>query len=347
MRNDCSGKINLIWSFIRTKCGALNGGGLNRGVLLTCMVIAIVGSCFAKAFSEPADAETPGMVVRQVLPSNTAGAIDTFSGADFQHWVWYSPTAIDRHQLLVFLPGTGGKGKGSGKFNKAAANCGYHVVSLAYPDAISISKFRNSDDPSAFSKARMNVIAGAAPYGRLQVNRANSIENRLIALLRYLAKQYPREHWEQFLDAHQNPTWDKLVLAGQSQGGGHACFIAIKMHKVARVLMFGAPKDYNLHFDKPGQWLSQESVTPINRFFCFNHSDDSHNGCTYQQQVRNYRALGLLPTYKVFNVDVAAPPFEHTRLLTSTVQQDEPHGAPVHDPRYKPVWMYMLLEPVE
>jgi pimeloyl-ACP methyl ester carboxylesterase len=42
----------------------------------------------------------------------------------------------------------------------------------------------------------------------------------------------------------------RMILAGHSQGGGHAAFIAMR-HEVARVLMFGSPKDFSTRFNQP------------------------------------------------------------------------------------------------
>jgi hypothetical protein len=118
-------------------------------------------------------------------------------------------------------------------------------------------------------------------------------------------------------------------------------------HKVARVLMFGGPKDYSRKLDRPGAWLSDEKATPLDRFFCFNHTGDGKNGCTYPQQLENYKAMKLAPRYRVVDVDAEKAPFRHTRLLTSTRKVENPHTGPVSLKEYRDVWVYLLNEPVE
>lgn len=284
--------------------------------------------------------------VRGILPSATDSRIDTFTGEGWEHWVYFNPAAMERHQLVVFLPGTGGKGHGAKAFNNLAANQGFHVISLAYPTAVSMSAFHDLADPDAFLKARENVIYGKAPYRKLKINEANSIQNRLLKLIQHLAAQFPKEHWEQYLAGPGAIAWSKLILTGQSQGGGHAALMAMQ-HEVSRVLMFGAPKDFNIHFNQPARWFSGPSATPLNRFFSFVHVADAGHGCSYAQQLENYRTMKLLPQYPVINVDDHSAPYEHSRLLTSKRPQENPHGSVIQDREYATAWKYLLIEPVK
>ena len=164
-------------------------------------------------------------------------------------------------------------------------------------------------------------------------------------MLHYLSDKYPTENWRQFL-RKEAIDYGKLILAGQSQGGGHAALMAYQ-HEVPRVLMFGSPKDFNIHFNKPAKWFSGASSTPLNRFFSFVHSLDEGHGCTYQQQLENYRAMKLLPQYPVVDVDTTSAPFRHSRLFTSNLAGVPPHGCVISNTTFLPVWKYMLEEPVE
>ena len=81
------------------------------------------------------------------------------------------------------------------------------------------------------------------PICRSRFPGGESIENRTVKLLRYLEQKHPDDEWGQFLQGDQL-AWNKIVIGGMSQGGGHA-LIATR-HLVARVLCFGGPKDYSL-----------------------------------------------------------------------------------------------------
>ena len=55
---------------------------------------------------------------------------------------------------------------------------------------------------------------------------AESIVARLVAALRALDRQAPREGWGAYLDGDQ-PRWDRILVSGLSQGAGMAAFIRV------------------------------------------------------------------------------------------------------------------------
>lgn len=263
-----------------------------------------------------------------ILPSATDPAIKTF---DSPHAIYINRDIVvdqsrnlpqDRHQLLLWITGTGGKAQGAAVgFCNLAANLGCHVVSIMYPDDIPASACANDSNPNSFENFRMAIIRGGhAVYqnGRKEIfiERPESIENRLIKLLLRLKAIRPKEHWEPFLNDDGTIKWESIAVAGQSQGGGHAALIGIK-HRVARVLCFGSPKDFNKKLNAPAAYYSVESATPKNRFFSFNHLQDSV-GCTQEQLQRNLKALELNAFGSPVDAATENPPYNHTRILTTS-----------------------------
>ena len=296
----------------------------------------------------------------QVPPNMTDPAITNFN---FPHTIYVNreivvshkpDLAADRHQLLLFIPGThvpgGPRGdKGPSGFLQLAANLGYHAAKLVYPDETAAAQVCNNDkDPLAFESFRMSIIAGSSsPH--IEVSRTDSIENRLIKLLLLLKQIRPKERWEQFLNEDGGIKWESIVVAGQSQGGGHAALIAIK-HRVARVICTGAPKDYSHALDKPVAWYLEASATPKGRFFAFNHLQDRMGDCSLKQQMENLKALGL-NEFGAADVDTDKPPYRHARILTTNypggqVSSGEAHSSVIAKELFKDVWSYMLTEPV-
>jgi hypothetical protein len=266
-----------------------------------------------------------------------------------------------RHELLLWLGGTGGRQQGAQGFANLAAGLGYHVVTLVYPNDIPATACARDSDPEAFENFRLAIIhGGRAGYqnGRkaIDIEKHDSIEHRLTKLLEYLQRHRPEEDWGQFLDAQGGIRWESMAVAGQSQGGGHAALIGIK-HRVARVMCFGSPKDYSRALDAPAAWYGKVSATPKGLFFAFNHHQDPI-GCTPQQLMANLRALGLDAYGPPADVDVDAPPYRHARILYTNypavlvegVDSEgarTAHGSAINTrnaDRWKAVWTYMLTD---
>jgi pimeloyl-ACP methyl ester carboxylesterase len=264
----------------------------------------------------------------------------------------------DRHQLLLWIPGTKASPKADAEregdaamfpFGRLAAELGYHVVFLRYPNEVSASICHQDPEPSAFEDFRLAIIAGAASK-HITVSRTDSIENRLIKLLRRLGQLRPREEWGQFLNNDGSIHWEMLALAGQSQGGGHAALLGV-LHPVSRVICFGAPKDYSVALHAPAAWYRKESATPKNRFFAFNHEQD-HQACSPEMLLENLRALDLERFGAPMSVDTAAPPYAHARILMTNYPGARVDSATAHTTMisaanervFGKVWRYMLTE---
>jgi hypothetical protein len=302
-----------------------------------------------------------------IVPSATDPEIKQF---DDPHWIYVDHDLVvapkadgvqDRHQLLLWLTGTGGQGHDAQGLSKLAAELGYHVVTLMFPNDLAASACAHDSNPKGFEDLRMAIIQGGhATYqdGRreLTIARTESIENRLIKVLQFLQQKRARENWTQFLKADGSIQWVSIAVAGQSQGGGHAALMGIK-HRVARVLCFGAPKDFNQKLNAPAAWYRLESATPKDRFFAFNHHQDP-KGCTPEQLLINLKALGLGASGKPAEVDSEPFAYHQARILytsypevTVTGMDSEgaktAHGSAINTKnaeRWKQVWTYMLTE---
>lgn len=324
-----------------------------RVVMLSLLVPCISSQVLARQDDgnegeQAAQHNVDGIEVISILPSDTDPRIRNYSGNGWFHWVYRSPGVPDKGKLVVFLAGTNGKGRPPQDFSKMAAKEGFPVLGVAYPSLVSISVLDGDRDPSAFARARNNIINAATPFGRFRTEQPDCIRSRLHHLIHFLAEHHPGEGWQQYLLPDGAINWSKLILIGQSQGGGHALFMAME-HPVERVLMFGAPKDFSKFHHEPAAWYRRPSATPLNRLFCYVHSED-RQGCTYPEQLENYRAVGLLPKYQIVNADASQPPYGATHLFTSTrpfQTSKEAHGYPLFNALNIPVWRYMLETPVD
>ncbi len=302
-----------------------------------------------------------------IKPSLTDPEIKNY---DEPHWIYVNRDIVvdrkadlaqDRHELLLWIPGTGSRGHDAQGLANLAADLGYHVVTLMYPDDTAASACADDGNPKAFEQFRMAIIEGGdAAYRNgnktISIPRPESIENRLIKLLQHLHDKRPLEQWAQFLNPDGSIKWESIAVAGQSQGGGHAALIGVK-HKVERVLCFGSPKDYSKKLKAPAAWYAETSATPKGQFFAFNHHQDP-NTCTPEEMLANLKALGLETFGKVAEVDTETAPCHHAAILYTsyppvTITGPESdgaktaHGAAIstkNAERWKDVWTYMLTE---
>ena len=287
-----------------------------------------------------------------VRPQQTDAAIQRYNQA---HRIFLDDAVASRGQLLVFLPGTGATTGDQEEFGRTAAGLGYHVVYLMYPNDVAAAVCQDDEDESTFEKFRREIISGQDLDARVSVDRVNSIEHRLPRLIQWLAENRAVEGWRQYL-VDDRVDWSRVVLAGHSQGGGHAQLLA-KDHSVARVVVLGSPKDYNQRYGRPGAWYGG-GATPAGRMFALVHEQDTQ-ACSYEQQLENLRASGLTT---VADIDRLEPPYGHAQVLTTNQPGTPVNSALAHlglvfdftlprgpggRPLYQAAWIYMLTETVE
>src|SRR5437773_5357563 len=173
--------------------GRLAGGGAVLLWLVACSPDKSVGPR-SPAFDAVETMVAP-LVLHVVAPATTDPAIDR---ALDNHYVWLDTTARSNHKLFVFLPGTGQNPSSFQLVQQEAARLGYHVIGLMYPTGGGLAKAcPTTPDPSAcYENARLEIIDGIDRVAFMDVNVANSIDNRLTKLLKYPTLYYPDAGWD-------------------------------------------------------------------------------------------------------------------------------------------------------
>lgn len=247
------------------------------------------------------------------------------------HYAFLDPAVKTRGQLLVTLPGTNGDPKRFQTFLAVAARSGFHSVALQYNNAPSLKRLCPTGDPACFDRARAETIYG----GGERVDRAHSVEMRLGRLIHYLDESDPNEGWDQYLEDGA-PRWDRVVLAGHSQGGSHAGRIA-RDHAVARVILFGnAPS-----------WIDDNHLTPIASYYGFFHRGDH-----FEERLEAFERFGVTRFGAPARVEDSAPPYGGSHLLVTERPSRKPHRAVIIDgfvpdvargeAPLAPAWRYLL-----
>lgn len=152
-----------------------------------------------------------------------------------------------RPELLVWLAGSGTEPNNYTRLQNLAAVAGYASVALAYDNESSVGELCGSTSDAACNDLTTptceGTLRGEMVYGSATTDStchdvpvADSIEHRLLRLLQYLVANAPETGADAYLTAAQDEIeWSNIVVAGWSQGGGHAGVIA-RDHLVARAI---------------------------------------------------------------------------------------------------------------
>jgi hypothetical protein len=300
-----------------------NWNGLRRrGAGVTAAVVLLCASLSGRA----------QVKVLRVDPGATDAAIATVHGP---HIAVYDPQATSVHKLYVFFTGTGGRAEGSLAMDSAFAQWGYHAISLDYEDNVVAVSCAHSQDTACFDHYREAIVTGAPVSEKITVSRADSILNRLTKLLLYLVKTDPDGGWGEFVAGGQ-PDWSRMVLAGHSQGSGHAAYLG-KMFAVDRVLMFSGPQDYLDDLNEPAPWEAGPSATPGARFFAFLNVNDPYN---VHHQIANCAVLMGVAQPKTEMVEPGQTIEGDYQILINNLTKGA-HGSTVL-PEFENVWKYMV-----
>ncbi len=182
------------------------------------------------------------------------GATATGENATVPHYA-IRPSAAAPATLVLFLVGSGGKPSGVVRTDPtvnlyaAAAAAGRAVLGLAYKNDASLGSLCKRADACYFPSRKSIILGGSEPGSAIDVTPDESVVDRTARALRFLAAGDPGGGWGDFLttrDPGADPTaaiaWPKILVAGHSQGGGHAAAIA-KLFPVARVVQLSSTCD--------------------------------------------------------------------------------------------------------
>lgn len=293
-----------------------------------------------KSVQEKIQALTLGLLLAALAQAQAAEqrllvsphATDERLGADeLPHLVAYDAEKAQA-PLLVWLPGTNGRASpGPRQLFETVLQQGYRLVSMTYLNSNAVSQVCVGPtlraQPSCAGRVRQHRVWGE-PHTRLIDDKPeDAIVPRLTKLLQHLARTDAAGQWAQYLDGDE-PRWERIVVAGQSQGGGMAGFIA-QTRRVAGVIMFSGGWDRASSGGDIAEWYSRSSLTPPQRWHGTFHKDEPQ-AATME---RIYRRQGV--------------PVAQIHALSQPVRENgNPHGEGIANPVYRPLWEQMLkLQP--
>jgi pimeloyl-ACP methyl ester carboxylesterase len=284
----------------------------------------------------------------QILPQATDSKI---ASSVEPHLIYLDTRIKSRNKLLIFLSGTASFPRNYQRFTELAATLGYHVISTNYLNSVGVTKCAQQSDMECFEQFHREVIFGNQECDFVNVNEANSINNRVVKLLEMLSKQFPSQDWSQYINKGLL-NYENIVIAGHSQGGGHAAYWAHQF-PFSRVIMFASPNDYSERFDQTATWCRTAFATSLDKFYGLIHKRDEI--VPVQEQYSVWKDIGLLAQGDTVSADAAAFVGRHALFIN-----DEPnpnakprlhHNVPVRDDalpegesgeHIKSVWRYFL-----
>jgi hypothetical protein len=285
-------------------------GGDARYEMRRCQSDLVVETA-ALLTSQPTEISAGRPVCQWMNPQDTDARINT---ATEPHYVCRDAVMPPRDHLLVFYPGTGAQPERYMLFVEEAAAMGLHAVGLNYPNerSVNLQICPRDRDPDCHEHVRQEVLMGTDLHGGVNVDAANSIENRLVQLLRTLHEAEPEAGWGQYLNGDA-PAWDRIIVAGHSQGGGMAAYAA-HTHEVARAILFGWT---DVARGQVAPWILEAHATPGDRIYIFESVED-------HQRARGAREAMAAAFGADANgtavVDGAIPPYGGAQVLYTDVQ---------------------------
>lgn len=306
------------------------------------------GGCAADLTTGIAAYDLDGLDVHAVLPTSTSSCI--VANAD-SHFVAVDPSAQPSGRLFVFLPGSAARARNYRKIAFAAARAGYPAIVLTYVNDLPVGVRCAFGTGDCYEEVRREIITGVDASSRLTVGPDDAIEGRLVHLLTAMESLDPGSGWSTFHDG-TSPRWDRISVAGHSQGGGHSLFLS-RETTVFRATAYSSAGDLEPLSATPVPWLDGSWATPAERIGGFISEDDevvSPSGA-----IAAWTRIGLDDFGGPVSVDENAAPWAGARMLTTRAPPRNAgavftphHGVTVVDgltplepdgaPTFGPVW---------
>lgn len=298
-----------------------------------------VATVLALLLAAPAPIATAAtLTTYRVAPSEIDPAIARYNEP---HVVMFDREAGPAARLLLFMPGTGDSPADPDEFLALAATLGYRVVSLSYNNRPPVAAVCPKDpDADCSSKFRRKRLFGEDVMARIDDKPEESIVHRLVTLLAALDKKHPDENWRQYLEGDA-PRWDRIAVAGHSQGAGMAAFVA-QRKAVARVVLLSGPEDSYGGRGALAPWIRDgHGVTPAALWFAAYHANESRG----PQIAMAYQALNVPePNVRILARD-SAERLRNDHYHRSVVLSRETPRNATGGAAYEDDWRFLLRSP--
>lgn len=284
----------------------------------------------------------------KATPKQTDPKITTLAlGATTQFAYLPTNPAVRKDRLFIFIPGTTATPSNYLKIVKVAASQGYYSFGVAYSDLSPIEFYTGSNPKDNTTENILEeYLTGNNTSGRVSVSKANGFENRIIKMILFMDASYPTENWKRFLTVNNEIIWEKLSVAGHSQGSDHAMYMSQKRN-LWRAGLFAGPGSFKLNNGNFPSFMQENGVTLRANVFGFNHTKDLIRPWNGVKEAWATLQLPGLPD----SIDDGT--VNGANQLTTTIATNDGHGCVVSDgstpndaggkPLFANVWTYMCF----
>ncbi len=268
-------------------------------------------ACVASLAAGARSSVAAGISTWAVLAGNTDSCITQQPDS---HFVMRAAGVAPVGRLFLFLPGSAVGASYYQLILAQAAAAGYHAIGVTYPNGTTVAERCAALASSCYGDVRLELLTGKATTTAIDIDRANSIENRAIKLLRFMRSTEPSGNWGQFLVGDTAIAWTKVSVAGHSQGGAEALFIA-QHYSVWRATAYASFGDA-LPNGSLAPWVTRPFTTQITRVFGLISAFDEVIAPVIALSA--WSTIGL--TGDPVEIEAQAPPFGTSqRFITSSV----------------------------
>lgn len=197
-------------------------------------------------------------------------------------------------RVLLYLVGTYGDPAGEHGMAARACELGFVAVAPMYENR-DMARAVCGDDGPCYEAFHVEITdgGGGAP-DPVDVDADDSIRSRVATLLEHLATARG-EPWTTVRDRLAADDWSSVVLAGHSQGAGHAAYLA-REESAERMILLAGPSDRvasGMPSHAPAPWIAALATTPLRTTLrlAYMHDDDDFE--IVPQVVDNWDLLGL------------------------------------------------------
>jgi hypothetical protein len=290
---------------------------------------------------------------RTAKPEQTDPSITTNTSGNTNQFAYLpKETTKRKDKLFIFIPGTFVGPNVYTRILQTGAKYGYYSIGITYSNNQTIQSFCTGNSQDCISNIFREYLEGIDYSPDVNISSSNSFENRISKFILYLKNNYPDENWGRFLNNDNSIKWEKVSLAGHSQGSGHTLYIS-KTRNLVRASLFSGPNGFKLSNGQFPNWLTVSGLTTNEKVYCFSNTLDAIAEWGELQIIWNN--IGISGNFQ--NVDNTSSFNSAQKLYTnidlpSAIINPE-HGSTVANdntpldntgiPKFEKVWKYMCF----